>query len=289
MFGYPILVFVYSLLYLCNNLKPINSNMRQISTIVNNIAALGSLRYALFSTLLCALFLFVSCGDGNDPKPTPPSKLGEIAPVSLSSKSSIPEVTVSRSLKDPTFKNDDFWIKNIDSAGNKVTFEVIENNYYEKGFRGSKIDIYEGSTKIGEIPVYQARPATSNTTLQWCNNKAIYREEILFKDNMTALDAIKFVYNLEKTTGGKDSYKNYPAFAYCIEMNYDPENNMEWYLPEVLTVLGREKFDKYDYYWSCEDLYFEYAFTNTNKYVIKSYPKSSKYWVRAFNSKNPEW
>ena len=41
----------------------------------------------------------------------------------------------------------------------------------------------------------------------------------------------KLVYNLEKTTGGKDSYRNYPAFASCIEMNHDPENNMELYLP----------------------------------------------------------
>lgn len=60
---------------------------------------------------------------------------------------------------------------------------------------------------------------------------------------------------------GKDSYKNYPAFAYCIEMNHDPENNMEWHLPS-LHEMGKyangqsyegTPFDKHNYWWSASE------------------------------------
>ncbi len=64
---------------------------------------------------------------------------------------------------------------------------------------------------------------------------ALCRAIVLLSSSRTYLPRARWHTSRKRchreTTNGNDSYRNYPAFAFCIVMNHDPENNMEWYLP----------------------------------------------------------
>ena len=128
-------------------------------------------------------------------------------------------------------KDNSYWITKLKLSGKTISFNVLENSEIETGHRFDTIVISYKNERIGAICVTQARKPISTKRLVWALSNAMYRNKALCNSGMSGLEVTKAIYNLSKTTNGKDSYKNYPAFAYCIEMNHDPENNMEWHLP----------------------------------------------------------
>ncbi len=132
--------------------------------------------------------------------------------------------------------------------------------------------------------------------LVWANANAMYRNTPLAtSDYLSGLEMTKLVYNLEKTTSGKDSYRNYPAFAFCIEMNHDPENNMEWYLPSedvMRTYAHGQSYSgtplvKHNYWWtSTENTLNGNAFNLYSGSIASrgAVSKSEDWWVVAFRN-----
>ena len=124
---------------------------------------------------------------------------------------------------------------------------------------------------------------------------AAYRNAPMGTHGLNGLEATKLVYNLEKATGGKDTYKNYPAFAFCIEMNHDPEHHMEWYLPSVDEMRSYAHGQSYsgtpvarhNYWWTSTE-----NSLNGNAYNLFSgstasrgaVPKAEEWWVVAFRN-----
>lgn len=126
--------------------------------------------------------------------------------------------------------NSDF-IRNVKLSGNKISFWLEENSNTNRGYREGQIDIIVNGTCIQSFKVYQARNSECSEALQWCNDKGTFTtNDLLDFSKKTGKEITEYIYNLEKTTNGTDTYKNYPAFAYCIEMNHDLPN-IEWYLP----------------------------------------------------------
>ena len=130
-------------------------------------------------------------------------------------------------------------------SGKTISFNVLENSEIETGHRFDTIVISYKNERIGAICVTQARKPISTKRLVWALSNAMYRNKALCNSGMSGLEVTKAIYNLSKTTNGKDSYKNYPAFAYCIEMNHDPENNMEWHLPSENEIRAYAKGQSY--------------------------------------------
>ena len=146
-------------------------------------------------------------------------------------------------------------------SGKTISFNVLENSEIETGHRFDTIVISYKNERIGAICVTQARKPISTKRLVWALSNAMYRNKALCNSGMSGLEVTKAIYNLSKTTNGKDSYKNYPAFAYCIEMNHDPENNMEWHLPSENEIRAYAKGQSYkgtplyqhNYWWSSSE------------------------------------
>ena len=161
--------------------------------------------------------------------------MASIDDVSLNYKPSSESVSLSRDVEVEgavvKLKKGVSWINNVRLSGNKILFDVEENTTTQKGHRFDTICVVAKGQIIGKVCVSQARNPFSGSRLAWDNSKALYQEKALSDKDLSGLEMTKLVYNLEKTTGGKDSYKNYPAIAFCIEMNHDPEHHMEWYLP----------------------------------------------------------
>lgn len=174
--------------------------------------------------------------------------IDKIPNISLDYNYSSNEIKLSRNVEEDgatiSLKNNSKWIKQLRLENDLVKFSVEENLSYEYGHRFDTILINKGANRIGTICVSQARRFDSNITMQWCNDKALYKEDKL--SIFPGKEATIFIYNLEKTTNGKDNYKNYPAFAYCIDMNHDPENNMEWHLSYDI----RDELEKMGYNWA---------------------------------------
>ena len=221
----------------------------------------------LASILCIASIALISCtskiddGTGNGGKEeqkVQPKQLGTINNVSLDSNPSHQEVTLPRNVESEgaTVKALDnaSWIKHISISGNKLSFDVEENPYVTTGHRFDTLAIFVSDTKIGTICVTQARSRKGAEKLAWCTSNATYYEAET--PNVSGKELTKLIYNLEKTTNGADSYKNYRAFAYCIEMNHDPDKDMEWHLPtedEVGDIRGDDRFTD-GYYWTAESL-----------------------------------
>lgn len=151
--------------------------------------------------------------------------------------------------------NSDF-IRDLKLAGDKIEFWLDKNANTSRGYRTGQIDIISNGKVIQSFNVYQSRSPFAPTTLQWSNANATFDAEELsdIVQRSTAKEITQFIYSLDKKTNGRDSYKNYPAFAYCIEMNHDPENNMEWYLPigMPLPIMrnGGWNLVNFDEYWT---------------------------------------
>lgn len=216
----------------------------------------------LIAYLMLAAFM-VACGPNNEEiKPDEPKEspkpLSALKTISLDSNPSHQEVTLSRDVQKEgaTAKSLDnaSWIKHIGISGNKLSFDVEENPNVATGHRFDTLAIYVEDVKIGTVCVTQARTRKPTEKMAWCTKSATYYTKETPK--VSGKELTKLIYNLEKTTNGADSYKNYPAFAYCIEMNHDPENDMEWHLPtesEVGDIRGDDTFTE-GYYWTAEGL-----------------------------------
>lgn len=211
--------------------------------------------------------LFTNCGR-IDPEPTPeptptptpapPKSLGEFKNVSLDSKSSSQQVTLPRDVSSEgatvKLKNGVSWINGLSLNGKTISFNVEENTNVSTGHRFDTIEVRAQGIRIGAICVTQARPRKSSDKLQWTTSGHTYWGADIPGSN--GKEKTIAIYNLEKTTGGKDNYKNYPAFAYCIEMNHDPDKDMEWYLPVADELPDIRQYPAFSdmYYWTSTSL-----------------------------------
>jgi len=249
-------------------------------------------------------FCMTSCGGddeegGSTTKVTP---LPQMNNVSLSYRASVETVTLPRDVQAEgatvSLKKGVSWINNIQLSGKIISFDVEENTGTSSGHRFDTLVVAVNGIRIGTICVTQSRNPFSNTRLVWANSKALYRDKPLSSanlgsSNLGGLEMTKMIYNLEKTTGGKDSYKNYPAFAFCIEMNHDPENNMEWYLPsedELRSYDHGQSYSgtpiaKHNYWWSStedhEGAINVYSGSTASRGPVS---KSQDWWVAAFRN-----
>lgn len=203
--------------------------------------------------LMMAALLSVGCSKekAEDEKKSK-IEIGEIPPVSISYEDAIHEIELPKDLSSIAVANihdynSDF-IRDIkitkEGTKSKVTFWSQKNTETNRGYREGQIDIMSTEGEfISSFRVYQARNPFAPTKLQWCTEKATYDVDKLLDvvQRSNGKQITQFIYNLEKETNGKDSYKNYPAFAYCIEMNHDPANNMEWYLSDGVCSILRLK------------------------------------------------
>lgn len=191
-------------------------------------------------------------------------------------------------------KYNSHWISQLELIDNNITFYAIENNERDRGYRQDTIFIYKNSIKIGNICVVQARNCISSEPLEWATEDAIYYKEGIDGLKYSGQEITRMIYELEETTGGKDNYKNYPAFAYCIEMNIDPKNNLEWHLPDIEQMencRGNRQdyldtpFAEHTNWWSASDS-DDSAWWLYSKSIASRgpNPKFKEYYVMAFRN-----
>lgn len=221
----------------------------------------------IFSMTFMAIFAFimVACGEKeNQEQQQPVEQLGDIASVSLDSKAQSASVTLSRDVSSENVslstKDNAYWIKNLKANGNTISFNVEENPNVSTGHRFDTVIINVGNQTIGKFCVSQARTRKSTNKLAWANSSAKYSQQRLPTD-MTGKELTEFIYRLEQTTNGEDSYHNYPAFEYVIEMNHDPANNMEWHLGTNDEIPDMRLYSQFadGYYWQADDQNGTYA------------------------------
>lgn len=251
--------------------------------------------------LLLSAGVVVSCSSSSDDDDisSQVKPLASIDNVSLNYRSSAETVTLSRDVEAEgavvTLKKGVSWINNIRLSGNKILFDVEENTTTTSGHRFDTISVAVRGREIGTVCVTQARNPFSDIRLAWANSNALYQAKALSDKDLSGLEMTKLVYNLEKTTGGKDSYKNYPAFAFCIEMNHDPEHNMEWYLPsedEIRSYAESQSYKgtpiaRHNYWWSSsENTYSGSAYNVYSGSVASrgSVSKAGEWWVVAYRN-----
>ena len=243
----------------------------------------------------------ISCSTDDDKENKSPiiSELPSIDNVSLNYHSSEQTITLPRDIEKEgaivSLKDNSYWISRLNLNGDKLSFGILENNDIEIGHRFDTIIISNQGVRIGSICVSQARKPISSTRLVWAVSSAMYRNKALCESDMSGLEITKAIYNLSKTTNGEDSYKNYPAFAYCIEMNHDPENNMEWHLPslsEMRSYANAQSFSgtpiiQHNYWWTASENNLRGdAFSLYSKSVASrgSESKGKDWWVMAFKN-----
>ena len=209
--------------------------------------------------------LFTACSDDDGEEDVKVQKLPQIDNISLNYHPSEEIVSLPRDIESEgciiNLKDNSYWITKLKLSGKTISFNVLENSEIETGHRFDTIVISYKNERIGAICVTQARKPISTKRLVWALSNAMYRNKALCNSGMSGLEVTKAIYNLSKTTNGKDSYKNYPAFAYCIEMNHDPENNMEWHLPSENEIRAYAKGQSYkgtplyqhNYWWSSSE------------------------------------
>ena len=243
--------------------------------------------------------LFTACSDDDGEEDVKVQKLPQIDNISLNYHPSEEIVSLPRDIESEgciiNLKDNSYWITKFKLSGKTISFNVLENSEIETGHRFDTIVISYKNERIGAICVTQARKPISTKRLVWALSNAMYRNKALCNSGMSGLEVTKAIYNLSKTTNGKDSYKNYPAFAYCIEMNHDPENNMEWHLPSENEIRAYAKGQSYkgtplyqhNYWWSSSE-----NSINGNAYYIHSestasigaVSKGGDWWVIAFKN-----
>lgn len=251
-------------------------------------------RFVYLASLMISALL-VSCNTkiDDDTQPDPqdtikpaPKSLGAIKNISLDSFQSHQEVSLPRNVESEgavvSVKDNSSWIRRIALSGDKLSFDVEENPSVSTGHRYDTLEIKVDNVRIGTICVSQARSRKASEKLAWCTSDASYFKKETPK--VSGKELTKLIYNLEKTTQGADSYKNYPAFAFCIEMNHDPENDMEWHLPnfdETGDLRGDDHFTD-GYYWTADGLRdTESAYVFKSNAAQTSRKKTEKMYVYA--------
>jgi len=265
----------------------------------HNVNTMKKILIAFTALSACMIFASCSSSDNDDATETIVKKLKDFDNVSLNYNSSRESVNLGRDVESEggkaTLKKGSSWINNIQLSGNMLSFEVEENSNISTGHRFDTILVTVNGSRIGTICVTQARYPFSSTRIVWANTNAMYRNTPLSNSDLSGLEMTKKIYNLEKTTGGKDSYKNYPAFAFCIEMNIDPEHNMEWYLPsqdEICSYAHGQSYSgtpiaKHNYWWSSSENHINGKAYNVSSASIASRGAVSKgedWWVVAFRN-----
>lgn len=256
----------------------------------------------LFLGLVILSMVYISCSDDKKMEDHDDLKIQELPKldnVSLDYHSSEQMITLARDVESEgaivSLKDNSYWISKLNLSGSTLSFNILENTEVERGHRFDTIIISNKGVKIGSICVSQARKPISTKRLVWAISSAMYRNDALCKSDMSGQEITKAIYNLSKTTNGKDSYKNYPAFAYCIEMNHDPEKNMEWHLPSLTEMRGYANAQSYEgtpiiqhnYWWTAtENSLRGDAFSLYSKSVASrgSVSKGQDWWIMAFRN-----
>lgn len=252
----------------------------------------------LFMAILPMISL-TSCSSDDDSNNSEVQKLPKINNVSLNYHSSEQTVLLPRDVASEgatiVLKDDSYWITQLKLNGSTITFRALENTDIETGHRFDTIVISSQNKRIGSVCVSQARKPICPTRLVWATSSAMYRSLPLSVSDMSGIEMTKAIYNLSKTTNGKDSYKNYPAFAFCIEMNHDPENNMEWHLPSLdeMRVYSKGQsykgtpFYQHNYWWSSSEnqlngnAFYLYSESTATRGAVS---KGGDWWVMAFKN-----
>lgn len=256
----------------------------------------------LFLLAVAFPIVFTGCSENDIPKESEISEidnLPKIDNVSLNYHPSEHTVELPRDMESEgvtiSLKDDSYWITQLKLSKKTISFRVLENTDNETGHRFDTIVINYKNKRIGDICVSQARKPISATRLVWAVSSALYRNKALCTSNMTGIEITKAIYNLSKTTEGKDTYKNYPAFAFCIEMNHDPENNMEWHLPslsEMREYANGQSYkgtplNQHNYWWTASE-----NTLNGNAFSLYSQSTASRgaeskgkdWWIMAFKN-----
>lgn len=249
--------------------------------------------------ILTVLTLFWGCSNEDNESPKQIQKLPRIDNLSLNYHSSEQKIKISRDIESEgatvSLKDNSYWITQLKLNGDIITFRALENQDIETGHRYDTIVINIENQRIGSICVSQARKPISTTRLVWALSNAMYRNQALCKANMSGVEVTKAIYNLSKTTNGKDSYKNYPAFAYCIEMNHDPQNNMEWHLPsenEMRAYANGQSYTgtpiiQHNYWWTASENNIKgnaYNLYSGSVASRASVDKGGDWWIMAFRN-----
>lgn len=251
--------------------------------------------------LTMAVLAISGCSNGEDEggNNTDVQKLPKIDNVSLNYHPSEQTILLPRDVSSEgatvSLKDNSYWIAQLKLSGEKVSFRALENTDIETGHRFDTIVISIKNERIGSICVSQARKPISQTRLQWAASSAMYRNSALGGSGMTGKEITKAIYNLSKTTNGKDSYKNYPAFAFCIDMNHDPENNMEWHLASDREMAAYAKgqsykgtpFYQHNYWWTASENNLNgnaYSLYSESTATRGAESKGNDWWVMAFKN-----
>ena len=261
------------------------------------------MKKVLFLMAILSVVL-TSCSSDDGEEDVKIQKLPQIDNISLNYHTSEEIVSLPRDIESEgciiSLKDNSYWITQLKLSGKTMSFNILENSDIETGHRFDTIVVSYKNERIGNICVTQARQPISTKRLVWAISSAMYRNKALCNSDMSGLEVTKAIYNLSKTTNGKDSYKNYPAFAYCIEMNHDPENNMEWHLPsedEIRAYAHAQSYSgtpiiQHNYWWTAsENSIRGDAYNLYSKSVVTrgSVDKGEDWWVMAFrNSKIEE-
>lgn len=244
--------------------------------------------------IFCAIAL-IGCSKTPNNQNDETYPLSFIPNVSLSYHPSSETVKLGRDVSNEgakvSLKSGSSWIQNLKLQGDVVTFNVAVNNNTSVGHRFDTIEVKVGAQRIGTICVTQARKPISHAAMKWCEQNASLYDDIrnLLPNGASGLEITRYIYNLSKTTGGKDDYLAYPAFAYCIEMNHDPEHNLEWYLPAE-EEMSRENDRNFDYFgehlfWTANELKnTTSAFTYRNSTGTYADSKTKNHYVCAFRN-----
>lgn len=252
----------------------------------------------VIATLAIALS-FVACGgDDSDSSEKEVMPLGKIDNVSLNYHSSSQQVVLPRDVESEgaivSLKDGVGWISGLTLHGNTISFQVVENTEKDRGHRFDTIVVSSSNKRIGTICVSQARVPISSTRLAWALSEAEYRNHALLDGELSGKKITEAIYKLSKITGGIDNYHNYPAFEYCIEMNHDPENNMEWHLPSIEEMYKYEHmqsfestpFGKHNYWWSASEGVTDLAYSldSHTSAARGGESKGLQWWVMAFRN-----
>ena len=222
-------------------------------------------KMTLFVIMLCNLACLSGCSkeNGNNNGNNSNSSIipiGVVPNVSLDSNPTSKEVALSRDVESEgatlVLLNNSSWIRNLKLSNNIVSFNVEENSDVYRGHRFDTIEVQINNSRIGTICVTQARNRKSLNKLNWCTDQASHYGTRIPSNLTTGKEITQYIYNLEKTTNGTDSYHNYPAFEYVIEMNHDPEHNMEWHLGCGSEIPDMRFYSQFGdgFYWQADDL-----------------------------------
>lgn len=252
-------------------------------------------RILVVSLVLCSI---ISCGKGETDKLQIVDYMPKMDNVSLSYRGQVVDVEIPTNDVDVRVKHNSYWIQQLQCNSNMLTFYAVENNEKDRGYRTDTIIFSRNNIDVGELCVVQARSCISDRPLKWALPEALYYAKELDGERFSGQEITEMVYRLEETTYGEDTYKNYPAFAYCIEMNIDPENNMEWHLPDIDSIIQTAEeigntsnnyldtpFGMQDKWWSASDrdgdAFWLYSGNSASRGPIK---KSNECYVMAFRN-----